>query len=230
VTTVVPVGADVFNLAAADLDGDGKVDLLATTGANDLLVFRSRNARSFSAPERHPVIGQRGRLVVGDFDGDGSPDVAVGTFAGISLFLNRGDGTFRAPVVVAATTVIAMTAVDVDGDGRSDLAYLADDGVHVLFGAPARQFVPGPVLAADGLSLLTLVAMPDLLGPAVILVGPREISVLRFAGAWQTDGTLSLPFRPATVATGDINLDGWTDLIVLGANGSYQVFLGGCQP
>jgi hypothetical protein len=61
-------------------------------------------------------------VTVGDFNGDGFPDLAVTNGADlgtISVLLGNGDGTFRAPLNYAAGGTPARVAVgDFNGDGH----------------------------------------------------------------------------------------------------------------
>ena len=64
-------------------------------------------------------------LAAGDLDGDGDVDVLVGQshFAGhgVSVLLNRGDGTYLPPVFYPSATPVGTVALaDVDGDGDRD--------------------------------------------------------------------------------------------------------------
>jgi hypothetical protein len=83
-------------------------------------------------------VGDKPRSVaVGDFDGDGNPDLATANwlYDDVSVLLNNGDGTFAAPVDYAAGDRPWCVAVgDFDGDGKPDLAVgkWSDDDVSVL--------------------------------------------------------------------------------------------------
>jgi hypothetical protein len=63
-------------------------------------------------------------VAVGDFNGDGKPDLAVAFAGGVRLFLGNGDGTFQtsASSYVAASFPFAIAAGDFNGDGLPDLA------------------------------------------------------------------------------------------------------------
>lgn len=65
-------------------------------------------------------------IAAGDFNGDGKPDIAVPDHSGktISVYLNRGDGTFGAPVVTSLNipnTLGAIVVGDINEDGKQDL-------------------------------------------------------------------------------------------------------------
>ena len=72
--------AQVTDVGAGDVDGDGRLDLVATDGGS-LLVFRA-NATSYDAPLVFSLQQQVRQLALADFDGDGRTDVAA---AGVAL-------------------------------------------------------------------------------------------------------------------------------------------------
>ena len=165
-------------VAAGDIDGDGKDDVITGTGVGGgprVLVFAGddgRTLRNFFAYED----GFRGGVLVGagDVDGDGRDDVLTGTgpgggprvlaFAGrdgrgLAAFL-ADDGSFRGGVGVGAG--------DVNGDGRDDILSRTRRGnainllvVDAATGAALRQFArtvddnPGGGSGAGGLNQTT---------------------------------------------------------------------------
>src|SRR6266566_370531 len=75
-------------------------------------------------------------IAIGDFNGDGKPDLAVANSGSnnVSILLNNGDGTFQAAVNYAAgTSPSAILTGDFNGDGKQDLiiANLGDVDNHV---------------------------------------------------------------------------------------------------
>src|SRR5439155_23383689 len=74
-------------------------------------------------------------VAVGDFNGDGVPDLAVANSRSdtVSVLLGGGDGTFQAPLTFAVGTSPGFVAVgDVNCDGVRDLE-VADESVAVLW-------------------------------------------------------------------------------------------------
>jgi len=74
----VPGGREIRDLAVADLDLDGRPELVALSGSpRRLLVFPGRTDGNLGPPRSYTVGSASGRLAVGDLDGDGRPDMAV---------------------------------------------------------------------------------------------------------------------------------------------------------
>lgn len=120
-----------------DYDGDGDLDLYVVQ-SGDLQpgnrantpnrLFRNEADGSFLDVTDAAGVGDRGYgmgCAVGDYDGDGTPDLYVTNFGPNTLYRNRGDGSF-----VDATTAAGVghsgwgtsaAFVDYDRDGRLDL-------------------------------------------------------------------------------------------------------------
>jgi hypothetical protein len=81
-------------LGAADFDGNGTLDLLFGNA-----VLLGKGDGTFA----NPIPFNGGVLTIGDFDGDGKPDVAVIHSASneVEVHFGNGDGTFQAATIVA---------------------------------------------------------------------------------------------------------------------------------
>ena len=81
-------------------------------------------AVDFAPPASYPVGTSPSVIVVGDFNGDGKPDLAVANLGSnnVSVLINAGNGTFQAAVTSpAGTAPQAMVAGDFNGDSKLDL-------------------------------------------------------------------------------------------------------------
>jgi hypothetical protein len=170
--------------------------------------------------------------VVGDFNGDGRPDVAIvnATDATVSIFLGNGDGTFNSltPVPVGANPS-AIAAGDFNGDGKLDLA-VANNGANSV-----------TILLGNGDGTFTA-AVPVSVGnsPSAIVVGDfdgdgnQDLAVANSVDNSVTlalgngDGTfgrlttLSTGLTPVSLAVADFNGDGKLDLAT-GNSGDQSV-------
>src|ERR1700674_3738612 len=84
-------------------------------------------AVDFAPAKTYPVGTSPSAVVVGDFNGDGKPDLAVANSGSnnVSILLGNGDGTFQPAVNFDAGLSPNSIAVgDFNGDGRLDLAVL----------------------------------------------------------------------------------------------------------
>ncbi|MEM7234128.1 MAG: FG-GAP-like repeat-containing protein, partial [Planctomycetota bacterium] len=105
-------------------------------------------------PEDSTEIGVRGPkgIVNGDFDGDQNVDIATCNVDGtISVFFGEGDGKFAEPVIVEtdAVTLRDLAAIDINQDGRDDLAVPspAESQLLTFLSTKDRGFIPRPPIA-----------------------------------------------------------------------------------
>src|SRR6266851_3951629 len=78
---------------------------------------------SFEAPRNFAVGSSPESVAVGDFDGDGVPDLAVANYASnnVSIHLGNGNGTFEMARVIPALGPVGLVVSDFNGDGALDL-------------------------------------------------------------------------------------------------------------
>ena len=137
-------GTGPQRVAIGDLDGDGKPDLAVTNGGGGagttLSVFRNTSTSgtvSFDAKVDFTAGTNPNGLAIGDLDGDGKPDLAVGNFAAntLSVFRNTstsGTVSFATKVdFTAGTNPLGMQICDLDGDGKPDIAVGNNGGTTV---------------------------------------------------------------------------------------------------
>ena len=109
------------NILPADINGDGKVDWIATRGHSaGVLWFENP---SWKIREIDTEIKQPHSLATADFDGDGDIDAASCGYESEFLrwYENNGKGEFKIHTIDDQQQSYDLRAVDMDGDGDTDL-------------------------------------------------------------------------------------------------------------
>lgn len=130
------VGADPRDVALADLDGDGKIDLVsAHRSAGQLSVLRNLSVPgSLSFSTSTIAVGMHPSFVrAADANGDGKPDLAVvhdfATFGSVTLLRNTatpGNISFATPVVLNYLAGFGLAWLDSDANGSAEFFTLSD--------------------------------------------------------------------------------------------------------
>jgi len=144
-----------------DLNADGFPDI-AVANASSITILLNQGKSSpgtLSSPTSYPVPPIQFRLLgVGDFNGDGKPDLLGAANAdrqgiGFQLitYAGNGDGTFQPPQTQSTTTSAGAAVIaDVNHDGFSDVIYIAaPQTIQVLLGNSTGQFTLGSSLSLD---------------------------------------------------------------------------------
>jgi hypothetical protein len=131
-------GFRLVSVAAGDFNGDGKLDLAvanagtSTSSGASMSVLLNQGSGTFATPVTYGTGGNRGSVSVGDFNGDGKPDIAVGG-GHVSVLLNQDSGTFPVNrVYESGVQADSVLVGDFNGDGRPDLAVEGRFGTNVL--------------------------------------------------------------------------------------------------
>ncbi len=207
---------DLYSLSSYDIDGDGNLDLVG-------IVDRYRNSRvvvlfgngdgTFPHSVSPNAGGFPGSVIVGDFNEDGKLDLAVynaATQPSISVLLNKGNRTFRAPVRYSTPTGSGMATADVNSDNHLDL--VADSGA-LLLGKGDGTFANGVNLGSVGYGIVAGDFNGD--GKLDLVEGSGSgLSVLLGNG----DGTFQSPIetRGGGGYLSDYNHDGRLDFVGFG--------------
>jgi hypothetical protein len=233
----VPVSGTPTNVVAADVNGDGRPDLVVPVADSSgritgIEILLGEGSGGFTEAPGSPIsilAGSALSVALADFDGDGKPDLTVADTQRNEISILRGDGTgrFGPPVVVAAVRRPRTLAVgDFDGNGKPDLAALVTNGVAILLGDGSGAFhAAGGSPAGSGNDL----TVADLNGDgksdlAVANANGEALSVQLATGGGRFRQAANSPFPagyPLRLAMGDFDQDGKTDIATLTGGAPY---------
>jgi len=229
-------------VALADVNGDGKLDVLAASWAGyGVAVFLGHGDGTFGAEADYPVAsGYANSIAVGDFNGDGKIDIVTSDPFGsiVSILLGNGDGSFQAPVPYATdVTPEAVAVADFNGDGKLDVAASNTTGTVSIFlgngDGTFRTLALIPVSASGHYQGARGIAAADFnrdgnVDLALGIWDSESVGLLlgNGDGSFQPVKLLSTPnATPSGVATADLNRDGNPDIVVANYNGSVATVL-----
>jgi hypothetical protein len=224
-----PAGSEVNVVKLADLNGDGNLDLVAVNGAglggtSGASVLLGNGDGTFQPAVTYAAGRFPQDVAVGDFNGDGIPDLALASLGDgtVVVLLGHGDGTFDAGgTYLVGPSAYSVDTADFNGDGNLDLA-LANQGngtVSVLLGNGDGSFET-PLNYAVGMQPIYLVTgdfngdgFPDL---AVANQGESTLSVLLNAADWSgpTSGASGVRELAHQIASGEALVPGATAAVV----------------
>lgn len=133
----------IDQIATADLDGDGDLDIVTLHGdERGVSIIQQDAPLRFSQPEFYSPGEIVTRVVAGEFTGDDGVDLAVAHLvensrrSAITMFVRRPGaeaGTIELDAVIVGTlegAIVDLVALDFDGDERTDLAAAVLDGTE----------------------------------------------------------------------------------------------------
>ena len=240
-------GADsISSLALGDLNGDGALDLVVGSPSNGSVVLLNDSTGNFLAPVPTGVVSYTSSLALGDLNGDNALDLVVGNQLDANMvLLNDLTGNFLAPVptgVVSSTSSLALG--DLNGDGALDLVVGFGDGqaAVALFNKNDKTggFNPPAALPGNG-NGYTSMALGDLNGDRIVDVALGNYAVGASSNIGVPIGQVFLNTGKAGLgviatplaqsasarssAVGDLNNDGWADIVLGGYAQPSSVYL-----
>jgi hypothetical protein len=229
------------NFEAADFNRDGKLDL-AQSLPDGIGVRLGDGSGGFGEVARIPSFTFERVFAVGDLNDDGKPDLITEIRAPSTIIVRLGDGAggFSSPSSSVGVEFEPASPVlrDFDRDGDLDMALLAVDSGHGLFG---NRIFP-KLLANDGAGHLSLGPAPNL-GPdlpfplaaadlnsdgkqdlvATVVQGPADNNARLASVLGNGNLTFAAPLTSpigalaGSLVLGDYNRDGRTDAALDGA-------------
>jgi hypothetical protein len=132
-------------------------------------------------------------VVLSDFNGDGTSDIATGSgsYSGVALLLGNGDGTFQSPTefTIGSTTMMALAVADFNNDGKPDLVVVNGKNLDGSNGANTVSILLGN---GDG-TFQTHVDYPTGTSPTSVVVGDfNGDGLVDLAVTNQDDNTVSI--------------------------------------
>ena len=227
------VGNGPESVVAADVNGDGWVDLIcANSGDSTLSVLTNDGSGSFVTAGTYSVGNYPRSVTAADVNSDGKMDLICANSGDstLSVLTNDGSGGFvTAGTYYAGTYPMSVTAADVNGDGKVDLicvnhngntlSILTNDGSggFVLASSPVVGNEPESVVAADvnGDGWVDLICANNFSNTLSVLTNNGS-------GSFVLAATLTVDNGPVSVTAADVNGDGRYDLICANA-GSYTL-------
>ena len=233
----LPTGQGPSAALAADLDGNGTLDLVVANATdNSVQVFLGNGDGTFNGPFTYSLgATSPTALAVADL-GNGHLDIVTANANNntVSVLLGNGDGTFQSPATLTAGATPSAIALSDLGNGHVDIvtANRGSDDVSVFIGNGDGTFQAAVNYAAgtnpDG------VAIGDVNGDGksdvvVADAGSNSVSILRGNG----DGTLLAPQAvavgslPSAVALAHLTGSGRLDIVTANSGSdNVSVLLG----
>ncbi len=247
----LPPNTGPLSLAVADFNADGKLDLVsANLHNNTVSVFLGNGDGTFALAAGSPIAVPISpwSVAVADFNGDGKPDIAVGSYCcGVAVLLGDGAGHLTSAAgspFSAGPMPFSIAIGDFNGDGKPDLAvgnwsgYQNSPGdpgwfgnVTILLNDGAGSFTPANNGRFDVGRYVGSVVVADFnqdgrLDIVALTANDMQCSLLLGdgrGGFTNTSGPFAVPDFLSAAAVADVDRDGTPDVVT--SNGSVLLNL-----
>ncbi len=231
-STLTP-GAGAVEIASADLNADGNLDLVVTDGIKSAYVVLGNGDGTFGSPTKVSLHTDPIGIAIADLNADGILDLAIAIHGPetnsngeVAILIGIGARKFAPPVYYGLThNGIRLTAVDLNHDGKLDLVVAVQhfsspkNALAVLLGNGDGTFQPVMTsISGSG----TDVAVADFDADGNVDLALSGDAAVRVAlgngdGTFQPVTSYSTKGSAGTVTAADLDGDGRVDLLVGGS-------------
>jgi hypothetical protein len=224
-------------VAALEWNGDGSPDIVVGgLSGRSVEVFVNDGSGGFgsAASLQGGGIANVNDLHVADFDGAGISEILVTGSGGTELLRRGADGGIVAtPLAAGAGRDLAVADLDQDGDQDFVVVLAADRRVELNYNGGDGSVAN---VSSLGLGSVANVSASDVNGDGAVdlllAIDGNDMSapqnkILYQQGSGEFSPGPSFGASPvAALVTGDINIDGWSDIVAINQAGVHQVYLG----
>jgi hypothetical protein len=234
-TFTTPVGIVDSTPVVADVNGDGRSDMIYVNG-NSIIVSLGQANDSFTdvtTPLR--VTDDYDKYNVGDVNNDGKPDLVINYNNHFEVWLGNGDGSFSFLnlMEVQSTVTYQVAAIaDLDGDGNADLVFSPGSNAGVplaIFYGNGDGTFQAPVYlpVSHGVGQVVVADVNGDNKPDLIMTDGSGIAVMMNLGGRKFDSEVDYVGGASISALNvvDVNGDGFPDIVTANTNGSTVAVL-----